>query len=218
MLMERYYCISVAAQLLGVCTKTIWRWDAAGKLLYRRTPGGHRRIEHAAISALLAGMPSPPSHRDLGAIAIYGRVSSHEQKTKGDLERQIATAVAFCMNQGLQVRYILQDVSSGLNTHRTGLTKLCRLIERRQVARVVITYKDRLTRFGFEYLEAYFNSHGAVIEPIQQLPSNSLQEELVQDLIAIITAFSGRVHGLRSHQHTRTQKNATNSRKMPDQT
>ena len=204
--MELYYRISTAAQMLGVCTKTIRRWDSAGKIVCNRTIGRHRRIAHSDIAALISGMRPRFPQREPRAIAIYGRVSSHDQKNKGDLDRQIATAVEFCTKQGLPVRYILHDVSSGLNTHRVGLTKLCRLIERRQVARVIITYKDRLTRFGFEYLEAYFNSHGTIIEPIQQPPSSSLQEELVQDLIAIITAFSGRVHGLRSHQHAHTPK------------
>ncbi len=207
--MERYYRIALAAQLLGLCPKTLRRWDAAGKITCVRTPGGHRRIAHSEVLILLTGMAPRSPHREPEAVAIYGRVSSHEQKIKGDLDRQTATAVEFCARHGLPIRYILHDVSSGLNTHRTGLTKLCRLIERPQVTRVLITYTDRLTRFGFEYLEAYFNSHGAIIEPIQQPPSSSWHEELVQDLIAIITAFSGRVHGLRSHQHAHPLKTVT---------
>ena len=75
---------------------------------------------------------------------------------------------------------------------------MSRLIEEGTVNRVIVTYKDRLTRFGFNYLKRYFSSHGANITIINQTEAKGVQNELVQDLIAIITSFSGRVHGMRS--------------------
>ena len=93
---------------------------------------------------------------------------------------------------------VFQDTGSGLNTKRRGFSKLYQAIELGKVNHVVLTYPDRLTRFVFQYLEQYFASHGASIEVINQSMDLSLEQELVQDLISIITSFSGRVHGLRS--------------------
>jgi predicted site-specific integrase-resolvase len=134
---------------------------------------------------------------------VYCRVSSHEQKAKGDLDRQVQVAVEHCESSGLGTPAVYTDVGSGLNARRGGLKRLCRAIEQGRVRRVFITYKDRLTRFGFEYLQRYFASHGASIGVIRQAATRSMHEELVDDLVAIVTSFSGRVHGLRGHRRRR---------------
>jgi predicted site-specific integrase-resolvase len=95
---------------------------------------------------------------------------------------------------------VYTDVGSGLNARRGGLKRLCKAIEHGQVQRVFVTFKDRLTRFGFEYLQRYFSSHGVSIGVIRQPITRTMDEELVADMIAIITSFSGRVHGRRGHR------------------
>jgi predicted site-specific integrase-resolvase len=95
-------------------------------------------------------------------------------------------------------------VGSGLNAKRGGLRRLCKAIESGHVKRVVITYKDRLTRFGFDYLSRYFRSHGASITVLKQVASRSMHEELVEDLVAIVTSFSGRLHGMRGHRNRKS--------------
>ena len=201
--MVLFYQIGAAARQLGVCTKTIRRWDAAGKIQCHRTFGGHRRISCREIERVLTRHVAPFTRAGLSQNAIYCRVSSHDQKKNGDLARQIAAAEDFCHQNHLKPHHIFHDVSSGLNTRRGGLEKLCRLIEQKQISKVIITYPDRLTRFGFAYLARYFQSHGTDITAIHQQPTRSMQEELVQDLIAIVTSFSGRVHGMRSHRKTK---------------
>jgi putative resolvase len=94
----------------------------------------------------------------------------------------------------------LKDVGSGLNPKRPNFTKMLKLINNRDVAVIIITYRDRLTRFGFEYLESYFQSHNAKILVLNQEEIQDPQKELVADLIAIITSFSGKIYGLRSHK------------------
>jgi len=200
------YRIGEAAKRLGVCTKTIRRWDAAGKIQCHRTLGGHRRISRREIERVLTHPVAPSTLSGQSQIAIYCRVSSHDQKKNGDLARQIAVVEEFCHQNHLKPNYIFHDVSSGLNTRRSGLKKLCRLIEQKKESKVIITYPDRLTRFGFAYLTRYFQSHGTEIMAIHQQPTRSMQEELVQDLIAIVTSFSGRVHGMRSHRKARQRK------------
>lgn len=195
--MKAFLTIKEAANYLSVCTKTIRRWDKAGKIHCHRTPGGHRRIAIVEIERLMTGRSFPVTTR---TTAIYSRVSSHAQKKQGDLQRQTRQTRDYCIQQGYQVAHVFQDVGSGLNANRRGLKKLCRVIECGEIDRLVITYEDRLTRFGFDYLVRYFASHGVVIEVVERKASCSMEEELVQDLIAIVTSFSGRVHGLRSRR------------------
>ena len=187
--------IGQAAKFLYISTTSIRRWDKAGKIQCFRTPGGHRRIELVEVKRIKSGQALQTK-----AVkpAIYARVSSHEQKQKGDLQRQINAAQQYCTSLGFKPAPVFKDIGSGLNTKRRGFLKLCRQIESGKINHVVLTYPDRLTRFGFRYLEHYFASHGAIIEIINQSTDSSLEQELVQDLIAIVTSFSGRVHGLRS--------------------
>ena len=83
---------------------------------------------------------------------------------------------------------------------------MCRLIEEGGENRVIVTYKDRLTRFGFNYLKQYFNNQGVSITLINQIEKKGVKNELVQDLIAIITSFSGRVYGMRSRGKRKSSK------------
>jgi len=142
--------IGQAATLLQVSTKSIRRWDKAGKICCFRTPGGHRRITLIEIERIKSGQDMPKISLQ---PAIYARVSSHEQKRKGDLQRQIETSQQYCESQGFKTPQVFQDTGSGLNTKRRGFSKLCQAIEQGKVNHVVLTYPDRLTRFGFLYLE-----------------------------------------------------------------
>ena len=205
--MKKHYKISEAAAHLGVCTKTIRRWDARGKIIYRRTVGGHRRISILEITRLIKDHEKDLVNDPEKMVAVYCRVSSHDQKKKGDLERQVKAACEYCTEQEFKNIKTFTDVGSGLNTRRSGLKKMCKLIEEEKIRRVILTYPDRLTRFGFSYLENYFKSHGATIHAINEKMETSMQEELVQDLIAIVTSFSGRVHGMRSHKNKKKKKN-----------
>jgi putative resolvase len=97
---------------------------------------------------------------------------------------------------------VLKDVASGLNTQRKGLLKLFKLVEGRSVDVVLITYKDRLTRFGFEYIEEFFSTMGVKIEVVFGEEPKDGTQELVEDLISITTSFAGKIYGIRSHKKT----------------
>ncbi len=189
--------ISIAASMMGVCIRTIRRWDAAGKITCTRTPGGHRWVSLAIIEGQQPRKRRFDESIDHERAAVYCRVSSHEQKAKGDLDRQVATATRHCAKAGLGKPAVITDDGSGLNATRPGLARLCKQVEAGQVWTVVVSFKDRLTRFGFDYLRRYFASHGASIAVARQPATRSMQDELVEDLIAIVTSFSGRVHGMR---------------------
>ena len=192
--------IGIAARMTGVAIKTLHRWDESGKINSTRTAGGHSRFSIIEIHRF-TGQEEPDEDNDVtpssGDTAVYCRVSSHEQKAKGDLDRQMDVAVKHYKDSGWNILQVYRDVGSGLNAKRGGLKRLCRAIEHGSIQRVVITFKDRLTRFGFGYLESYFKSHGASITVLRQASTRSMNEELVDDLIAIVTSFSGRLHGMR---------------------
>ena len=100
-------------------------------------------------------------------LVIYARVSSNEQKQKGDLERQI-NFVKKNVGEDFLVVDTLSDVGSGLNDKRKGLHQLMKLAKEKEMTDVAIRYKDRLTRFGYGYLEEYFNSHGVTIHVLDK--------------------------------------------------
>ena len=210
--MKHYLTIGEASVRLGVCLTTLRRWNRDGKIHCYRTPGGHRRFALIEVERIISenvtekvvGIDASGSLNGSKA-AIYARVSSHDQKKKEDLARQIGAAKESCEKRGASNPKVFTDVSSGLNTKRSGLMRLCHAIERKEIERVIITYPDRLTRFGLSYLTNYFGSHGVRVEIMEQPPIQSMNAELVQDRIAIITSFSGRVHGLRSAK--KRQKN-----------
>lgn len=207
--------IGIAASMMGVCTRTIRRWDAAGKIACTRTPGGHRRVSLAIIEGQQFCETGLEGEEVRGRAAVYCRVSSHEQKAKGDLDRQVATAMRHCVKAGLGTPLVFTDVGSGLNATRPGLARLCKQVEAGQVRTVVVSFKDRLTRFGFEYLRRYFGRHGASIIIARQAATHSMQDELVEDLIAIITSFSGRVHGMRGTHGKRVGVSSSKADPIP---
>ena len=186
---------------MGVHVSTIQRWDRQGKIRVVRTAGGKRRIPENEIQRLL-GIEAPFRPQ---ALAVYGRVSSHEQKARGDLNRQVAHIREVMASQGWKNIIEITDVASGLSDKRPGLLRLMEMARRGEVTDIAVTYKDRLTRFGFGYLEQFFSGYGVKIHVVDgQEDKKSLQGELVDDLISIVTSFSGKLYGLRSHSKARS--------------
>ncbi|MDW8045065.1 MAG: IS607 family transposase, partial [Nitrososphaerota archaeon] len=132
---------------------------------------------------------------------IYCRVSSHDQK--GDLDRQKHGLLEYAKSKGYEVISILEDVASGLNENRKSLNKLFDMVEGKEVGVVIIGFKDRLTRFGFRYLERYFISHNVRIEVVNGEEPKDAYQELVEDLIALVSSFAGKLYGMRSHKYER---------------
>jgi len=116
------------------------------------------------------------------------------------LERQVQYLAEYCTSKGYGVVDVLSDVASGLKTDRKGLAKLLNYVVNRQVDVVVVTYRDRLTRFGFEYLEFFFNCYGVRIEVVFGEEPKDVHQELVEDLVEIVTSFAGKLYGMRSHR------------------
>ena len=205
--MDKLLTMKEAKELLGVSTKTIQNWDKAGTIKVVRTPGGRRRIPLSEVERIRGESFLSQKKK----LVIYARVSSNEQKQKGDLERQI-NFVKKNLGEDFLIVDTLSDVGSGLNDKRKGLHQLMKLAKEKEITDVAIRYKDRLTRFGYGYLEEYFTSHGVTIHVLdKEEETKSVQEELADDLISIITSFSGKLYGLRSKKHKELQKSAKES-------
>ena len=209
MIDERLYSPKEASEILGVHVKTLQVWDRKGIIKAHRTPNGRRKFSQTEINRLLNNQPNAENNilKNDVAVAIYGRVSSHEQKVKGDLDRQVGSILMKIENQKMNQVITITDVGSGLNDKRKGLLKLMELAKDKKISKVYITYKDRLTRFGFNYLELCFKSHGTEIIVLNDNKEDkSPQEELMEDLMSIITSFSGKIYGLRSGKNKKVEE------------
>lgn len=197
-LTKNAYKTGEIAKLLGVTCKTIQNYDNEGKLRFTRSPGNRRILAREELIQFLdsKGLLYDDT-KDERIDVIYARVSSYEQKSKGDLDRQALYLVENVYN--LHRPLIMKEVGSGLNDNRKQLQKLLKMVCNGKVQNVYVTYKDRLTRFGFHYLETMFLAHGTSIIVVKDKEEErSVQEELVEDMMSLIASFSGKLYGMRS--------------------
>ncbi|MEM6402923.1 MAG: IS607 family transposase [Cyanobacteria bacterium P01_D01_bin.116] len=151
------------------------------------------------------------SETEVLPVAVYCRVSSNDQKQKGDLERQKGRVLDYCVKQGYKVHKVFEEVSSGMNDNRTKLKALFKLVTEHKINRVVVEYKDRLTRFNFGFLDEFFKSHGVTIECVSSQMNKSFEEELSQDIISLLASMSAKLYGRRSAEN-RKKKQAQSSK------
>ena len=123
-------------------------------------------------------------------VAIYVRVSSSEHRE--NLERQAERLSQYCTVRGYQVAMVVKEIASGVNDSRP---KLLSLLKDPTITRLVVEHRDRLTRFGFHYIDALFSVQGRVIEVVN--PAENDKEELLADLTSIIYSFCARLYGRR---------------------
>jgi len=191
---ERFLRPREVCQRLGISYSTLSRWVREGKIRAIRTAGGKFRVPESEVRRIAEGLPIS---KEIRAI-IYARVSSSDQKS--NLERQVQYLTECCTSKGYRVVDVLSDIASGLKTDRKGLAKLFSYVVNRQADVVVVTYKDRLTRFGFEYLEYFFKQYGVRVEVVFGEEPKDAYQELVEDLVEIVTSFAGKLYDMRSHR------------------
>lgn len=187
---KRYIKIGAAAKLLGCGIDTLRKWEKSGELVPdRKTKGGTRFYAMAKLLAL--------GDSDMPTIC-YARVSSHDQRE--DLTRQQEMLEAYCAAKGWRTE-VISDLGSGMNFNKRGLLRLLEIILRRKTKRLVLTHKDRLLRFGSELVFALCERQGIEIVIIHKGERPSFEVELAEDILEIITVFSARLYGSRSHKN-----------------
>ena len=190
--MEKYYTINEFSKIMGVTPQTLRNWDRSGKLKPHHTSSnGYRYYSQEQLTKFTGSSPSLKR-----TVIGYCRVSSHKQKD--DLERQVENMREYLIAKGESFD-IITDIGSGINYNKKGLQKLISLITQGKVSKVVVLYKDRLLRFGFELVEFVASLYNCEIEIIDNSQKTE-QQELVEDLVQIITVFSCKLQGKRANK------------------
>lgn len=197
-----YIRVSEAASLLRVTPQTIRKYAREGRLTDTvRTPGGQVLYNKAEILRVM-GADDRTAPVNQGPLVFYVRASDGD---KVKLESQVAQLTG---EYGAPVR-VYSDKASGLNENRKGLTRLIEDARTGKIGTVAITQKDRLTRFGYSYLEQLLGMSGVRVLVAFDQPEKSLQEELMQDFMSLIASFSGKYYRLRGYeQQTRFMNEA----------
>ena len=180
-----------AKEVLGVSYQTAWRWWKAGKL-----PHPAHQTATGTVIVHYSGDKIDHKGRPADVAAIYARVSSGEKKAELDTQAQRLTQYAAA--KGYRVAHIIKEIGSGINDSRPKLTRLLQLTD---YGILLVEHKDRLARFGTNYLELLLCQLGVRLEIINT--AENVQDELMMDLIAIITSFCARIYGrMRSTRKT----------------
>lgn len=177
--------LSEWAKQQGITYKTAWRMWNAGKL-----PVPAEQLPTGTV------IVHPPKQAE-GGVSLYARVSSSDQKD--DLDRQLARLTEFAVSQRMPIIDAIKEVGSGMNGHRKGLLRLL-ADPRAQI--IVVEHRDRLMRFGFEFLEASLAAQGRKIVVVE---NEEMTDDIVRDLHEVIVSMCARLYGKRSAQH-RAQK------------
>lgn len=174
------YKISQYARKNNVTIRTVWGWIKNNKIKTEKTiTGGWLVIED--------------DENKYEKVAIYARVSSSENKI--NLEKQKERLLDYCAVKGYSIEMIVTEIGSGLNDNRPKLEKI--LLDK-SITKIVVEHKDRLARFGLNYIEKLLLLDNRTIEYIN--PVNDNKEDLVQDFVSIITSFTARLYGQRRNK------------------
>lgn len=167
------------AKRVGVKYKTAWLWYKAGKLNGYKTPSGT-----IIVTELDEKTNSPQK------VVVYARVSSNEMRE--NLDRQADRLVEYCTAKGWQVSQVVKEIASGLND---GRPKLEKVLADTSITAIVVEHRDRLTRFGYHYIETLLAAQGRRIEVVNL--ANNGKDELMEDLVSIVYSFSAQMYGQR---------------------
>jgi len=190
---ERYLSVREFAELLGVSRSAVISWIKSGRVI-AYSVHGRWRIPYSQVEKLLERV------QRIKRIAIYARVSSNAQKD--DLERQVEALKLWASKNVPQAEcVVVTDVASGLNENRRGLRKLVEMARGREINAIVVAHKDRLTRFGFEYLKALFNVLGVELFIAFEEEPKDYRQELVEDFVEIVTSFAAKIYSKRSGKY-----------------
>ena len=188
-----YYKMGEFSKRTGLSIQTLRLWDSNGKLKPAYvTEGKHRYYSEEQLNRILGIKLDKQEKRTIG----YARVSSNKQKD--DLIRQVENLKTYMIARGYQFE-IIEDIGSGINYNKKGLNELINKITNREVDKIVILYKDRLLRFGFELIENLCKKYEVEIEIIDNT-EKSEEQELVEDLVQIITEFSCKLQGKKANK------------------
>jgi len=171
------------ANKLGISYHTAWRWFKAGKIAGYQADTGTIIVTESVPT-------DTPAVPVVQKVVVYGRVSAAENKS--NLDSQVSRLQDYCAAKGWPVSQVVREIGSGVNDSRP---KLLKLLTDPTVTLIVVEHKDRLTRFGFNYIEQLLAMQGRRVEVINQAENG--KEDLIQDFVSIVTSFCARLYGQR---------------------
>lgn len=188
--------IGVIAEIFGVCTQTIRNWCDEGMFEVYLTAGGHRRFDLEQIDGR--------TQEDEKSTIVYSRVSSYDQKD--DLKRQTEELEQYCNEQGIENYEVIKDIGSGINYKKTGLRRLIRQVLSGKTKRIIVSYQDRLLRFGNELLFELCRMMNVDVVVLNEEENPSFEEKLARDVLTILIVYSSKIYGKRSHEKRKKEK------------
>ena len=184
----RYLTSGQICSELQITKQTLKSWKDSGKLKYKK-------LSTKKILYDISSLNNISEEQKQQRVAIYGRVSNTKQKN--DLDRQLVLLKEYAVSNGYIINEEISDIASGMNEQRLGLLQLISLVESNQIDRVIVSYKDRLTRFGFGYFVEWFSRNGVTIDVINLTKEEDFQKELTEDLISVVHHFSMKLYSNR---------------------
>jgi excisionase family DNA binding protein len=196
--MTEHVSLSKASKMLGVTSRTLRQWDAAGKLQTIRTVGNHRRIPINEIHRLQGMMTG-----ERNVALAYCRCSTNKQVE--NLERQVGRVLEYCAKQKWKVE-LFKEIASGLNDKRQQLHRLMRRLGDADVLCVVAEYKDRIARFGYGMFVSYCERLGVKVVLVEQSEGKDFEQEFAEDIVSLVASYSGRLYGRRGGRKSKCAK------------
>ena len=190
--MSKVYRVTEFGKRVGASSATLRRRDNDKSFIAKRNCAGQRYYDESDVRKYL-NLPVSQNQQTV----VYSRVSSHGQKD--DLQSQVTSLEGFCTANGIAVDDWIEEIAGGMNFKRKKFIKLMTDISEGKINKLIIAHKDRLTRFGFDYFQHLADNNGCEIIVMNQ-ESLSPQQEMVEDLLAIVHTFSGRLYGLRKYK------------------
>jgi len=181
--MEKNYTAKEIKELFKITSQTLYNWRKQGRIKYKKI---------TSSKFLYSIGNTSENHKD---NVIYARVSNIKQKD--DLNRQISFIKEYMIKNGIKVDKVYSDIASGMNENRVHFNQLIKDVINGKIDKIYISYKDRLTRFGFSYFRKIFKFFNTEIFIINLTDEKDFQTELTEDLITIIHHFSMKMHSNR---------------------
>lgn len=202
--MTTWVTIGYAAKLNGVTTQTIRNWTKNGEFEFIRTLGNHRRYSKEELEQKL-GINQQKKY-----TICYSRVSANDEKE--DLKRQSTELLEYCEKKQISRIEEISEIGSGLNYQKRGLKRLIDWIMEDKVERIVLSYKDRLVRFGLEVIEQICKKKNISIVVVNDRKRRGFEEELATDVISILTVYCAKIYGKRSHERRKKRQQENQER------
>lgn len=189
-----FYNIKQFSEIINVSKQTLRNWDKDGILVPIRLSSGHRRYTDEHLKKFNKSINGRERYN-----VIYCRESTTQQTNS--LKNQMDKCKEYCVSNGFKIDKVITDNLSALNYNRPGLNQILKLILENKIENLIIYYKDRLTRFGFEMFEelSKINNFNIIVIDNSETDKNK-EVEFAEDLISIIHYFSMKIYGKRSYK------------------